>query len=107
MRQGTSSQIRFYKSKFFGTDVLNNARTIDQHSFVSTYIDIGYFKGSKLYLLKPKKQKKIFDVEIVKYGWDGSKETLTDDYDKEELEKTISYYQAASHLFKNEKLKKF
>ncbi len=96
-----------YKSKFFGTDVVNNARTIDQHSFVSTYTDIGYFKGSKLYLLKPKKQKKIFDVEIVKYGWDGSKETLTDDYDKEELEKTISYYQAASHLFKNEKLKKF
>ena len=96
-----------YKSKFFGTDVLNNARTIDQHSFVSTYTDIGYFKGSKLYLLKPKKQKKIFDVEIKKYGWDGSKETLTSDYNKEELEKTISYYQAASHLFKNEKLKKF
>ncbi len=96
-----------YKSKFFGTDVLNNVRTIDQHSFVSTYTDIGYFKGSKLYLLKPKKQKKIFDVEIKKYGWDGSKETLTDDYDKAELEKTISYYQAASHLFKNEKLKKF
>ena len=96
-----------YKSKFFGTDVLNNARRIDQHSFVSTYTDIGYFKGSKLYLLKPKKQKKIFDVEIKKYGWDGSKETLTSDYDEEELEKTISYYQAASHLFKNGKLKKF
>lgn len=96
-----------YKSKFFGTDVLNNVSKIDQHSFVSTYTDIGYFKGSKLYLLKPKKQKKIFDVEIKKYGWDGSKETLTSDYNKEELEKTISYYQAASHLFKNEKLKKF
>lgn len=96
-----------YKSKFFGTDVLNNVRRIDQHSFVSTYTDIGYFKGSKLYLLKPKKQKKIFDVEIKKYGWDGSKETLTHDYNKEELEEAISYYQAASHLFKNEKLKNF
>jgi phosphoglycerol transferase MdoB-like AlkP superfamily enzyme len=96
-----------YKSKFFGTDVLNNVSKIDQHSFVSTYTDIGYFKGSKLYLLKPKKQKKIFDVEIKKYGWDGSKETLTSDYDEEELEKAISYYQVASHLFKNEKLKKF
>ncbi len=96
-----------YKSKFFGTDVVNNSKTIDQHSFVSTYSDVGYFKGSKLYLLKPKKEKKVFDVEIKKYGWDGSTETVTQDYKPQDLEEAIAYYQVASHLFKNEKLKNF
>ncbi len=96
-----------YKSKFFGTDVLNNSKTIDQHSFVSTYTDIGYFKGDKLYLLKPKKEKKVFNVELKKYGWDGSIEVVTKDYETEKLNEAIAYYQVASHLFKNEKLKNF
>lgn len=96
-----------YKSKFFGTDVVNNSKTIDQHSFVSTYSDVGYFQGDRLYLLKPKKEKKVFDVTIEKYGWDGSKEILTKEYDAKKLNDAISYYQVASHLFKNEKLKNF
>jgi phosphoglycerol transferase MdoB-like AlkP superfamily enzyme len=49
-----------YKSKFFGTDVLSNKRTLDRHAFVSTYSDIGYFEDGKLYLLKPKKEVKFF-----------------------------------------------
>ncbi len=96
-----------YKSKFFGTDVLNNYKTIDQHSFVSTYSDIGYFKGDKLYLLKPKKEKKVFDVVIKNYGFEASKETVAENYDKKEMSEAIAYYQVASHLFKNEKLKNF
>lgn len=96
-----------YKSKFFGTDVLNNSKTIDQHSFVSTYSDVGYFKGGKLFLLKPKKEKKVFDVEIEKYGWNGSKEIVTKNFDEKEMSEAIAYYQVASHLFKNEKLKNF
>ncbi len=96
-----------YKSKFFGTDVLNNGKTIDSRSFVSTYSDIGYFKGDKLYLLKPKKEKKVFDVVIKNYGWESSKETVTKDYDEKEMSEAIAYYQVASHLFKNEKLKNF
>ena len=96
-----------YKSKFFGTDVLNNDKTIDQHSFVSTYSDVGYFKGDKLYLLKPKKEKKVFDVVIKGYGWEASKETVTKNYDEKEMSEAIAYYQVASHLFKNEKLKNF
>ncbi len=96
-----------YKSKFFGTDVLNNDKTIDQHSFVSTYSDVGYFKGDKLYLLKPKKEKKVFDVAIKGYGWEASKETVTKNYDEKEMSEAIAYYQVASHLFKNEKLKNF
>jgi len=96
-----------YKSKFFGTDVLNNHKTINQHSFVSTYSDVGYFKGDKLYLLKPKKEKKVFDVTIKGYGWKSSQETVTKDYDEKEMSEAIAYYQVASHLFKNEKLKNF
>lgn len=96
-----------YNSKFFGSDVLNNTKTIDQHSFVSTYTDIGYFKGDKLYLLKPKKEKKVFDVVINGYGWEASKEIVITDYDEKEMNNAIAYYQVASHLFKNDKLKNF
>ncbi len=96
-----------YKSKFFGSDVLNNSKTIDQHSFVSTYSDVGYFQGDKLYLLKPKKEKKVFDVTIEKYGWNGSKEVATTDFDVQKMSDAISYYQVASYLFKNEKLGNF
>ena len=96
-----------YKSKFFGTDVLNNRKNLDHHSFVSTYTDIGYFKDSKLYLLKPKKEQKVFNVVIEKYGWNASKEILTKEYSEDELRNAIAYYQVASSLFKNDKLKNF
>ncbi len=98
-----------YKSKFFGTDVLNNKRTLDHHVFVSTYADIGYFKNDQLYLLKPKKEKKIFDVEIKRFGENGSEEIELKDHThtQEEWEEAISYYQSASYFFKNGKLKNF
>lgn len=96
-----------YKSKFFGTDVLNNKKTLDHHAFVSTYSDIGYFEDNKLYLLKPKKEIKFFNVKIKNFGWDGSREELSQEYEKEELEEVIGYYEAASYLFKNGKLKNF
>ena len=96
-----------YKSKFFGIDVLSNEKTINQHSFVSTYANVGYFQENKLYLLKPKKEKKAFDVKIEKYGWEGSKEEVIKDYDQEKMNEAINYYQGASYLFKNGKLKNF
>ncbi len=96
-----------YKSKFFGTDVINNERSLDKHAFVSTYSDVGYFKNDKLYLLKPKKEVKVFDVEIKEYGWQGSVEKVSDSYTQKELEEAISYYQIASYLFRNDKLKNF
>lgn len=96
-----------YKSKFFGTDVLNNSKTITERSFISTYTDIGYLKGDKLYLLKPKKEHKVFDVTIKGYGWQASKEVVTKNFDEKTLNEAIAYYQVASHLFKNEKLKNF
>lgn len=96
-----------YKSKFFGTDVLTNKNNLNRHVFVSTYSDLGYFKDGKLYLLKPKKEKKVFDARILKYGNNGSEEKLSDEYSYEELEEAISYYQSANYFFKNGVLKKF
>ena len=96
-----------YKSKFFGVDVLSNEKHLAQYSFVSTYSEVGYFTGSKLYLLKPKKGQKIFDVELKNYGWMGSTETETKNYSAEEMTRAISFYQVASYLFKNDQLKDF
>ncbi len=90
-----------YKSKFFGTDIIHNQKTLANRSFVSTYTDVGYFKNDKLFLLKPKKESKVFDVKLQKFGWNGSVETPTTDYDKADLEHAISYYQSASYFFEN------
>lgn len=99
-----------YHSKFFGTDVLNNKAAL-KRSFVSTYTDLGYFKkaGEKnmLYLLKPKKEVKIFEVELKNFGFEGSQEKISETYNQEDLQQTISYYESAYHLFKNDKLKNF
>jgi len=96
-----------YKSKFFGIDVINNEKTLDEYAFVSTYADVGYFKNKILYLLKPKKEVKVFDVNIKKYGDNGSEEIITKNYSEGELEEAISYYQGASYLFSNGNLKNF
>lgn len=90
-----------YKSKFFGQDVIHNEKTINKRSFVSTYTDIAYFKNDKLFLLKPKKERKVFDVKLEKFGWNGSVETATEAYDEADLKQAISYYQTASYFFEN------
>ena len=95
-----------YKSKFFGHDVIHNEKTLAHTSFVSTYTDIGYFKNDKLFLLKPKKEQKVFDVKLEKFGWNGSVETPTEIYDEKDLREAISYYQTASHFFENGEMKK-
>lgn len=95
-----------YKSKFFGHDVIHNEKTLANLSFVSTYTDVGYFKNDQLFLLKPKKETKVFAVKIEKYGWNGSIEKITTEYDQEELNKAISYYQGASTFFENGNMKK-
>jgi phosphoglycerol transferase MdoB-like AlkP superfamily enzyme len=96
-----------YRSKFFGTDVLNNISAIKERAFVSTYSEVGYFTGNKLYLLRPKKEKVVFDVRIKKYGWNGSAEKATKNYQQQKLDDAIAYYQVASFLFKSNQLKNF
>jgi phosphoglycerol transferase MdoB-like AlkP superfamily enzyme len=94
-----------YKSKFFGNDVLNNEKTIDNRAFVGTYTDVGYFIDDQLFLLKPKKIHRVFNVKIENYGWNGSSETPTAIYDQKKLSEAVNYYQSASYLFENQKLK--
>ncbi|MBU6141306.1 MAG: LTA synthase family protein [Proteobacteria bacterium] len=96
-----------YKSKFFGADVLTNKSNLDNRVFVSTYTDVGYFKNEKLYLLKPKKEKRFFDVKIAKSDRDKSSEVESNKYENSDLEAAISYYQSASHFFKNKKMDNF
>ncbi len=96
-----------YETKFFGTDVLKNEKYLDQHAFVGTYSDVGYFKDNKLYVLKPKKELEVFDVKLEKYGWQGSKEILVEDFNQKLVDEAISYYQGASYLFNNGKLRNF
>lgn len=94
-----------YESKFFGRDILHNQQTLENSSFVSTYLDVGFYKNDKLFLLKPKKQTKIFDVTLEKYGYEGSKEALAQDYDAKDLDLAIGYYQVANQLFENGAMK--
>lgn len=95
-----------YQSTFFGNDVLRNEKTIKQRAFFGTYDKVGQFIDKKLYVLLPKKQSKVFDVEIDKFGWQGSKETLTKDYDQKNFDETIDYYSSANYLFNHGLLKK-
>jgi len=94
-----------YESKFFGNDVISNEKYLDEHSFVSTYVEVGYFQNEKLILLKPKKEKMVYDVKLEKYGWNGSKETITNDYKEKDVERAIQYYQMAHRFFEEGKMK--
>jgi len=100
-----------YRSKFFGIDLLNNNNKLNEkirhRSFISTYTDLGYLWKDQLYLLKPKKQQKFYQVELKKYGYNGSQEHAIDDYDNQIVEQQIQYYQVASYLFKKGLLKDF
>lgn len=95
-----------YKSTFFGNDVLRNDITVKERSFFGTYDEVGHFVDKKLYVLLPKKQSKVFDVEIEKFGWQGSKEVLTKKYNQNDFDNTIDYYRVANYLFNNGLLKK-
>ena len=95
-----------YQSTFFGNDVIRNQGYIKQRAFFGTYDKIGNYVNNKLYVLLPKKQFKVFDVKIDKFGWQGSKENITKNYDQTNLDQTIYYYKTANYLFSNNLLKK-
>ena len=94
-----------YKSKFFGVNVFNSDKKYISRAFVSTYSDLGYFTDNKLFLLKLKKQQKVFDVEIKNFGYQGSKEVLTTNFSEKKLLNAQDYYQIASDYFKTNRLK--
>lgn len=95
-----------YNSNFFGNDVLRNEEHIKQRAFFGTYEKVGQYINQKLYILLPKKLSKIFDVKINHFGWNGSIETLTKNYNQDDFDQTINYYRTANYLFNNGLLKK-
>ena len=95
-----------YQSNFFGNDVIRNEKNIKQRAFFGTYDKVGQLIDSKLYVLLLKKQFRVFDVVSAKFGWQGSTETITNQYQQQDFDKTINYYRVANYLFSNNLLKK-
>ena len=95
-----------YTSTFFGNDVIRNERYIKQRAFFGTYEKVGYFVDNKLYALLPKKISKVFDVKINNFGWDGSKENITEQFNQRNFDETIDYYRVANYLFDSGSLTK-
>jgi hypothetical protein len=90
-----------YNSKFIGNDVLTNEKHIKERAFMGTYQIVGQYVNNQLFTLSPKKQIKIFDVKVKGFGWNGSEEIETKNYDQKNLDETIDYYRVADYLFTN------
>lgn len=90
-----------YESKFYGTDVIKNEKNISNRAFVSTYLDVGFYKNNKLFLLKPKKEIRVFDVDIKGFGYMASEEVLTKNYSIWDKDLANAYYQSAYFFYEN------
>ncbi len=94
-----------YDSKFFGVNILRANPKYSLRAFISTYTDLGYLTNNKLLILKLKKTNKIYDVVQEKFGYQGSKEILSQNFNKDDLLTAINYYQIANHYYIKSKLK--
>lgn len=94
-----------YDSKFFGVNLLQANSKYSSRAFISTYTDLGYFNDNKLYILKLKKDHKVYEVIQEKFGYQGSKEILTQNFDENDFSQAINYYQVANDYFNDGKLK--
>lgn len=90
-----------YDTKFYGTDVIKNEKYIANRAFVSTYLDVGFYKNNKLFLLKPKKEIKIFDVNINGFGYMASREVFSKNYSLQDKDLANAYYQSAYFFYEN------
>jgi phosphoglycerol transferase MdoB-like AlkP superfamily enzyme len=82
-----------YYTKFFGRDVLSSPPASDR-AFVANYQTLGYLKGDRLALLHPKRKTEVFRV-------DAEKQIVAPMRDEAVLREAISFYQAASHVFRS------
>jgi phosphoglycerol transferase MdoB-like AlkP superfamily enzyme len=82
-----------YYSKFFGRDVLNSPPGGDR-AFVANYQTLGYLRGERMALLFPKRKSEVFRV-------DADKNIIGPVDDQQTLRDAISYYSAASHVFRS------
>ncbi|TAK82182.1 MAG: LTA synthase family protein [Betaproteobacteria bacterium] len=82
-----------YYSKFFGRDVLASPPESDR-AFVANYETLGYLRGERMVLLHPKRKTEVFHVD--------RKENLVQPVsDPQALREAISFYSAASYVFRN------
>lgn len=82
-----------YYSKFFGRDVLNSPPESDR-AFVANYQTLGYLTRDRMALLHPRRKTEVFRV-------DADKSILAPVRDEAVLREAISFYQAASHVFRS------
>lgn len=86
-----------YESKFFGENILKMPKEHGR-AFVSTYEKLGYIKGHKMVVLKPKKQVNFYDVNLT-YGFAKDTHPIP-----ELLFDAVTYYQSVDYFYKNGKL---
>jgi phosphoglycerol transferase MdoB-like AlkP superfamily enzyme len=84
-----------YTSKFFGNDIYHNNNNI---IVLGTYQLLGYYNSGYFSILAPKEISYIYNVNK-----DMSYDKLVDN--QAILEQSISYYQTASYLYKNQLMK--
>ncbi len=82
-----------YYSKFFGRDILSSPPESDR-AFVANYQTLGYLRGDRMVLLHPKRKTEVFRV-------DRDKNVLQPVRDAQVLGEAISFYSAASYVFRN------
>jgi phosphoglycerol transferase MdoB-like AlkP superfamily enzyme len=82
-----------YYSKFFGRDVLSSPPESDR-AFVANYQTLGYLTRDRMALLHPRRRTEVFRV-------DAGKNILGPVQDEAVLREAISYYQAASYVFRS------
>ena len=87
-----------YASNIFGEDI-SKMQPKDERALIANHIKLGLLKGDKLMILNNHKKHTF-------YQWNKENNELTvKKTDPEFLKETISYYQTAFNLFKNEGLK--
>lgn len=82
-----------YQSRFMGYDLLHLPAG-QERIFISTYQSLGYAKGDKLVVLKPKGQVSMYRIDYQT----GEYTTLPEDTDL--VKEAITWYQGASVLYK-------
>ena len=86
-----------YQSNFFGQEVFS--AQYEERAFVGTYLKLGYLKNDQLFILSNNKK-------INSYHWNPTDHALKPAETSISLQnEAISYYQSASYLFENKKLK--
>lgn len=87
-----------YTSNFFGEDVLKMSPD-DERAFIGNYRKLGLLKGENIMVLNEQNQSSF-------YKWNTTDNSLTEiPTDDSFLNETISYYQVADNLYRNNGLK--